>query len=74
MPSFAEPAAAVAALWKTAFAAHDLAALEPLLDEKVRWGGAEDTPQTCHSRAEVLGGKSGSTTSTRSTPPANAMA
>jgi hypothetical protein len=44
----------VAALWKTAFAAHDLAALGPLLDENVRWGGAEDTPQTCHSRAEVL--------------------
>ena len=44
----------MAALWKAAFAARDLAALEPLLDENVRWGGAEDTPQTCRSRAEVL--------------------
>ena len=44
----------VSARWRTAFAAHDLAALETLLDENVRWGGAEDTPQTCHSRADVL--------------------
>ncbi len=44
----------MAALWKTAFAANDLAALEPLLDDNVRWGGPEETPQTCHTRAEVL--------------------
>ena len=44
----------VAARWRAAFAAHDLAALEPLLDENVRWGGAEDTPQTCRTRSEVL--------------------
>jgi uncharacterized glyoxalase superfamily protein PhnB len=44
----------VAARWRSAFAAHDLAALEPLLDENVRWGGPEDTAQTCHTRAEVL--------------------
>ena len=31
----------VSARWRTAFAAHDLAALETLLDENVRWGGAE---------------------------------
>jgi len=44
----------VAARWQTAFGARDLAALETLLDEHVRWGGAEETPQTCHTRAEVL--------------------
>jgi hypothetical protein len=44
----------VAARWRAAFAARDLAALEQLLDENVRWGDAEDTPQTCHSRSEVL--------------------
>ncbi len=40
--------------WQAAFAAHDAATLASLLDENVRWGGPEDTPQTCHNRAEVL--------------------
>jgi ketosteroid isomerase-like protein len=51
LPASAEQ---VAARWQTAFAAQDLLALEPLLDESVRWGGAEDTPQMCHTRSEVL--------------------
>lgn len=29
-------------------------AFEPLLDQDVRWGGVEDTDQTCHGRADVL--------------------
>lgn len=51
MPATSEP---VAARWQAAIAAHDIATLSSLLDENVRWGGPEDTPQTCHSRAEVL--------------------
>jgi ketosteroid isomerase-like protein len=51
VPATSEP---VAARWQAAFAAHDVATLSSLLDENVRWGGAEDTPQTCHTRSEVL--------------------
>jgi ketosteroid isomerase-like protein len=43
-----------AARWRTAFAAGDVAALGALLDDNVRWGGPEETPQTCHSPSEVL--------------------
>jgi hypothetical protein len=28
--------------------------LASLLDPAVRWGGAEETPETCHGRGEVL--------------------
>jgi hypothetical protein len=35
-------------------AGRDLAAILPLLSPDVRWGpDGEDTPQTCHSRADV---------------------
>ena len=39
---------------RTAFDSADLTLLATLLDDDVRWGGEEDTPQTCHSRADVL--------------------
>lgn len=32
----------------------DPAAYADLLDDNVRWGGAEETPETCHGRAQVL--------------------
>jgi hypothetical protein len=44
----------VATRLREAFEAGDLALLEPLLHPDVRWGGEEDTPQTCHSRSDVL--------------------
>jgi len=45
---------AVAAGLTAAFAVGDLDQLAPLLAAEVRWGGDEDTEQTCHSRAQVL--------------------
>jgi hypothetical protein len=45
---------AVAERLREAFEAKDLALLGPLLDPKVRWGGPEETEQTCHSRSDVL--------------------
>jgi hypothetical protein len=45
---------AVGAGLTAAFAVGDLDRLAPLLAPNVRWGGDGDTPQTCHSRAEVL--------------------
>ena len=45
---------AVAAGLKAAFSVGDLDQLAPLLARDVRWGGDEDTEQTCHSRAQVL--------------------
>ncbi|MFC1417733.1 nuclear transport factor 2 family protein [Streptacidiphilus cavernicola] len=45
---------AVAERLRAAFAAKDLALLGPVLDPKVRWGGPEETEQTCHSRSDVL--------------------
>ncbi len=44
---------AVGAGLTTAFTVGDLDRLAPLLAPDVRWGGDGDTPQTCHSRAEV---------------------
>ena len=44
----------MAARWRAAFTAGDLAALSAMLDENVRWGGPEETPEVCHSRLEVL--------------------
>ena len=45
---------ALAERLRSAFEAGDLVALAGLLDPDVRWGGEEDTDQTCHNRAEVL--------------------
>ena len=45
---------AVAAGLTAALSVGDLDQLAPLLAPDVRWGGDEDTEQTCHSRAEVL--------------------
>jgi ketosteroid isomerase-like protein/uncharacterized glyoxalase superfamily protein PhnB len=44
----------VAAQLRAAFESRDLAALGAVLDDDVRWGGEEDTPETCRSRAQVL--------------------
>jgi len=38
----------------TAATRRDLDQLAPLLSLDVRWGGEEDTEQTCHSRTQVL--------------------
>lgn len=54
MPQETNAAEAVAARLPAAFASRDLAAYGALLDPNVRWGGAEDTPETCHSSSEVL--------------------
>jgi hypothetical protein len=43
-----------AAQLRDALAPLDLDALAAVLDDNVRWGGAEDTPETCHTRAAVL--------------------
>jgi hypothetical protein len=48
------PTQAVADRLREAFEAGDLALIGPLLDPRVRWGGAEETEQTCHSRSDVL--------------------
>ena len=39
---------------KAALERHDFAALTELLAPDVRWGGDEDTDETCHTREEVL--------------------
>ena len=44
----------VAARLRAALDPLDLEALAALLDDDVRWGGDEDTPDTCHNRADVL--------------------
>lgn len=45
---------ALAARLKVALESRDQDLLARLLAADVRWGGAEDTPDTCHSRADVL--------------------
>jgi len=45
---------AAAARLRAALESGDLDALGALLDEHVRWGGEEETPETCHTRAAVL--------------------
>src|SRR6266705_1183203 len=45
---------AVAAGLTAALSVGDLDQLAPLLAADVRWGGDEDSEQTCHSRAVVL--------------------
>jgi hypothetical protein len=47
-------AQAIAHRLTTALEARDLESLREILAPDVRWGGEEDTPQTCHSRADVL--------------------
>lgn len=44
----------VATSLRAALDPFDLDALAALLDEHVRWGGDVDTPQTCHTRTDVL--------------------
>ena len=46
--------ARVAAAMRQALTARAAHGLEDLLDPDVRWGGIEETEQTCHGRAEVL--------------------
>jgi ketosteroid isomerase-like protein len=51
MPTDAE---AVAARLRTVLESQDLAAYGDILAENVRWGPEGETPETCHSRAEVI--------------------
>jgi hypothetical protein len=44
----------VAARLRPAFESADVAAFGEVLDENVRWGGEDETPETCHTRAQVL--------------------
>lgn len=44
----------VAAGLRTAYETANLDALSELLHPDVRWGGEEDTPETCHNRSDVL--------------------
>lgn len=44
----------VAAGLRAAYESADLAALGELLHPDVRWGGEQDTPDTCHNRSDVL--------------------
>src|SRR5215831_11626639 len=45
---------AAAARLRDALDPLNLDALGALLDDNVRWGGEEDTPDTCHTRSAVL--------------------
>jgi hypothetical protein len=45
----------VAAELRVAPESRDLTAYGTVLDDNVRWGGDEDTPETYHSRTHVLG-------------------
>ena len=47
-------AQAIAEHLRSAFEQQDLGILAGVLDPEVRWGGEEDTPETCHNRADVL--------------------
>ena len=49
-----QDAQAIAQQLRSAFEGLDLESLGEILAPDVRWGGEEDTPQTCHSRADVL--------------------
>ena len=49
-----QEAQALAERLRSAFEQQDLGILAGILDPDVRWGGEEDTPQTCHNRADVL--------------------
>ena len=49
-----QEARAIAERLRSAFEQQDLGLLAGVLDPDVRWGGEEDTPETCHNRADVL--------------------
>ena len=49
-----QEAQAIAERLRSAFEQQDLGILAGVLDPDVRWGGEEDTPETCHNRADVL--------------------
>ena len=49
-----QEAQAIAERLRSAFERQDLGTLAGVLDPDVRWGGEEDTPETCHNRADVL--------------------
>ncbi|MCW3036311.1 MAG: SnoaL-like protein [Actinobacteria bacterium] len=49
-----QDAQAIARRLTRALEARDLESLGEILALDVRWGGEEDTPQTCHSRDDVL--------------------
>jgi hypothetical protein len=49
-----EPPRGSAEKLRQAFEQGDERLLASLLDPAVRWGGEEETPETCHSRGEVL--------------------
>jgi predicted enzyme related to lactoylglutathione lyase len=44
----------VATRLRAAIESEDMQAYGALLDQNVRWGPADETPEACHSRAEVL--------------------
>ncbi len=54
MPGDTTQTQGIAERLRTAFETRDLFALAEILDPDVRWGGPEDTPQTCHNREDVL--------------------
>jgi hypothetical protein len=49
-----QAAQAIAERLRSAFEQQNLGILADVLDPDVRWGGEEDTPQTCHNRGDVL--------------------
>src|SRR5438046_5724639 len=49
-----QEAQAIAQRLRSALEGQDLTILAGVLDPNVRWGGGEDTPETCHNRADVL--------------------
>ena len=49
-----QEAQAIAERLRSAFELQDLDILAGVLDPDVRWGGEEDTPETCQNRADVL--------------------
>jgi len=49
-----EPPSTTAEKLRLAFEHGDEQMLASVLDPAVRWGGEEETPETCHSRGEVL--------------------
>lgn len=51
----AESMQEVAERLRLAYETQDFDALAALLAPDVRWGGDEETPETCHTRGEVLG-------------------
>src|SRR2546422_10750464 len=49
-----QEAQAIAQRVRSALEGQDLTVLAGVLAPTVRWGGEEDTPETCHNRADVL--------------------